>query len=145
MSAIVGEYKGHMRGVDLSDMLLALYQISIKSKKWYSPIVHYCFNVAVVVGWLMYKRHMAQLGMNNKSIMALKDFQCEIASALTKAGKMPLKMKHGRISNDTSTPPKRTNASSVQPVADVRYDDIEHWPEYSEVKIDVKIVPMAGP
>ena len=60
MPAIVGEYNQHMGGVDLLDMLLALYRISVKSKKWSSPIVHFCFNAAVVVGWLLYKRHMAR-------------------------------------------------------------------------------------
>ena len=33
MPAIVGEYNQHMGGVDLTDMLLALYRISVKSKK----------------------------------------------------------------------------------------------------------------
>lgn len=91
---------------------MVLYKVKWYTVKWYSPIVHFCFNVAVVAGWLVYKRFMGQLGKSRKSVMALKDFQCERAHALAMAGKRPIKRKWGRLPNDASKPPKRGNSSS---------------------------------
>jgi hypothetical protein len=43
-----------MGGVDLFDMLLALYKCDHKSKKWYRRIFLWSLNVAVVNGWLYF-------------------------------------------------------------------------------------------
>ena len=52
--SIVAEYNKYMGCVDLSDMLIELYRINIRSKKWYMRIVYWCLGVAVVNSWLMY-------------------------------------------------------------------------------------------
>jgi len=140
MPEIVGEYNQHMGGVDLTDMFLALYRIAVKSKKWYSPIVHYCFNVAIVDGWILYKRHMIQHGKTKKQCMGLKDFQCQIACALTKASKK-IQRKRGRPSNDSPAPPKRAKPQPAKPVSDVQYDGLDHWPVHTECKLRCKFCP----
>ena len=81
--------KQHMGGVDLCDMMLESYRISIRSKKWYMRIVYYCLDVAVLNGWLLYRRHSAQ--NNETKHLPLKDFRSAIASALTAAGKITTK------------------------------------------------------
>ncbi|CAB4027971.1 Hypothetical predicted protein [Paramuricea clavata] len=45
---IVHEYNKHMEGVDLCDMLMALYCIKLRTRKWYMHIVYYCIGVAIV-------------------------------------------------------------------------------------------------
>ena len=52
---IVHEYNKHMGGVDLCDMLMALYRIKLRTRKWYTHIVYYCIGVAIVNGWLLYR------------------------------------------------------------------------------------------
>jgi len=43
-----------MGGIDLFDILVSLYKDDHKSNKWYR-------HVAVVNGWILYKRHFKQL------------------------------------------------------------------------------------
>ena len=45
---IVKEYNQHMGGLDLSDMLMSLYKISRKSRKYYMRILYYLLGVATV-------------------------------------------------------------------------------------------------
>lgn len=44
------ENNNHVRGVDLCDMLLSMYQICHRSTKYYTHIIFYCAGVAVVNG-----------------------------------------------------------------------------------------------
>ena len=85
---IVNQYNKHMGGVDLCDMLMALYRIRLGTKKWYFHIVYYGIGVVVVNGWLMYKRH-AQLDMvPKKSMLSLLEFQSRIAESLMREDKV---------------------------------------------------------
>ena len=59
--AIVKEYNEHMGGVDLFDMLMSLYKVDHKTAKWYRHIFLWALNVAVINGWLLYRRHSQQL------------------------------------------------------------------------------------
>ena len=47
---MVVENNNHVRGVDLCDMLLSMYQICHRSTKYYTHIIFYCAGVAVVNG-----------------------------------------------------------------------------------------------
>ena len=46
----VHEYNIHMGGVDLCDMLLALYRICRRSIKYYMHIIFYCVGISIVNG-----------------------------------------------------------------------------------------------
>ncbi len=128
-----------MGGVDLSDMLIELYRTDIRSKKWYMRIVYYCFDLAVVNAWLLYRRHMIQHKENK--FLRLKDFRCSIALALCKAGKGS-KKRRGRPSlEDNSKSKKRQKTAAPQPIYDVRYDEIGHWPATGEKKQRCKYCP----
>lgn len=114
-----------MGGVDLSDMLLELYHIRVRSNKWYMRIVFWCLGVAVVNSWLLYRRHEVQ--RNKKPQLTLIQFQSSITRALADAGKLKIK-KRGRPSNSQDMPieTKKKHNVSVDPVDDVRKDNIGH-------------------
>lgn len=85
---MVVEYNSHTGGIDLCDMLLSLCQIRHRSTIYYMHIVFYCIGVAVVNGWLLYRRHMAQKNVPAKNQLSLLKFQAELAASLCKAGKV---------------------------------------------------------
>ena len=123
--SIVLAYNKHMGGIDLSDMLVALYKTPLRSHRWYLPIFGYILDAAVANAWLLYKREAQML---NARHVPLKAFRCEIASTLVKVNK---KVKVGRPLSATTTPkrgnPKKT-ARKKATSSDVRYDCIDHWP-----------------
>ena len=82
----VQEYNKWMRGVDLADMLIALYRTTIKSKRWYLKVLFHCVDIAKVNVWLLYRRHCDQQKVPKKSQMLLLKFTSSIALALTKSG-----------------------------------------------------------
>ena len=47
--SIVTTYNQFMGGVDLLDALLSLYQIHIRSKKWYHKLVFHFLDVIIVI------------------------------------------------------------------------------------------------
>ena len=71
-----------MGGVDLCDMLIALYGVKIKTKRWYIKICWHVVDVAKVNGWLLYRHHQTQLGIARKKIKTLKTFSIEIGEVL---------------------------------------------------------------
>ena len=135
---IVAKYNKHMGGVDLSDMLIELYRVDIRSRKWYSRISSYCFDTAVVNGWLLYRIHLSQHGV--KKYLPLKDFRCQIAHALTKAGKSGAK-RRSRPSLETAASMPKRKKPDARPVDDIRYDNLGHRPAHSDKKQRCKLCP----
>ncbi|XP_049776145.1 piggyBac transposable element-derived protein 3-like [Schistocerca cancellata] len=134
---IVKEYNEHMGGVDLADMHIELHRINVHSKKWYMQIVYWCFNVAVVNSRLPYRHQLNQRGTTPH--LPLLDFHIHIASGLTMAGNV-VHHKRGRPSTeDTQAPKKRLVAS--RPIANVRYDEVGHWPQQSHQEGHCKRCP----
>lgn len=129
---MVHQYNKHMGGVDKCDMLMALYRINIRTKKWYMHLVYYCVGVSVVNAWLLYRRHCAQKGVQKKDVLALKDFQSRIAIALLQGGKVSVRGR-GRPSTSTSIQQKsKTSATVPIPAAEIRCDNVGHFPEFTE-------------
>ena len=63
---IVKAYNKSMGGVDLVDMLIALYRISVKTKRLYIKVCWHLVNIAKVNGWILYKGHRVQLSIPQK-------------------------------------------------------------------------------
>ncbi|XP_028413305.1 piggyBac transposable element-derived protein 3-like [Dendronephthya gigantea] len=130
---IVEEYNEHMGGVDLCDMLMALYRIKLRSTKFYMHILYYCLNLSIVNGWLLYRRHASQKNVPGKAQMDLLKFQTQVATALLMVDKVR-KPQRGRPSL-TPPPKKKTKCHVIPtPIADVRYDGVGHMPDFSEKK-----------
>lgn len=60
--SIVTTYNKSMGGVDLADMLIALYRIKVKTKRWYIKVFLHLVDICKVNAWNMYCRHYNQLG-----------------------------------------------------------------------------------
>ena len=93
-----------MGGVDLSDMLLELYRINFKSKKWYMHIFYYLLDLSVVNAWLLYHRMMSQSTSNN--ILHLCNFKEEISDGLIKQA--AIKKRRPKLNSLESTPKRNT-------------------------------------
>ena len=93
--SIVKEYNKFMGGVDLHDMLVALYRINIRAKRYYLRIIFHLIDMCVVNAWLLYRRHVTLTGETKH--MTLMDFRSDVARALLRAGKV-INRKRGRPS-----------------------------------------------
>ncbi|XP_065584309.1 piggyBac transposable element-derived protein 3-like [Artemia franciscana] len=123
----IAEYNKFMGGVDLSDMLIELYRIDIRGKKWYMRLFYYFLDLSVVNAWLLYRRHMGQQGRtHNKSLL---DFKSEIANYLTSTNDGTPKPRGRPLRDQDCSTPKRPKLAKPKPYDSVRYDGIQHWPE----------------
>ena len=134
---IVKQYNKAMGGVDLADMLIALYRIPARTKRWYLKIFWHMVDIAKVNAWILYKRQYQQLKEVQPNspgkFLKLIDFSSEIASALIGANKPTPSCSRGRPakrrSMDTSIPVKGKQPTVRLPVSDIRYDQVGHWPD----------------
>jgi len=106
---IVREYNQHMGGVDLADMLLALYRIDRRSKKYYNRIIYYLFGVCTTNAWILYK-------INTGEKISLLEFTLELSLDLMRAGKVATAIE----------PILRYNRQ--KPSKDLRFDNVDHMP-----------------
>lgn len=143
--AIVKEYNQHMGGVDLFDMLMSLYRSDHKSTKWYKRIFLWALNLAVVNGWLLYRRHCNQKNIPQRNQSNLAKFTANIAEALILDKKLPpeLSRKRGRPSysavnnsdnNKVSEGPKKRRVNFAISGSEARHDNFGHFPAHSQPK-----------
>ncbi|CAF4935258.1 unnamed protein product [Pieris macdunnoughi] len=113
-----------MGGVDLCDMLIALYRTSFKSRRWYMNIFGQMLDIAVNNAWLLYRR---KCNMNSQKNISLKKFRQRLA--------IELRQNRRSIEREPPSPlPKKAliqNPSAPRPPVPVRYDGYHHWSEYT--------------
>lgn len=132
--SVIQEYNKSMGGVDLADMLISLYRTSFKTKRWYIKILFHLVDIAKVNAWLIYRRHCDQLKVAKRSQMSLLQFTSGIASGLTTAETTKQPVGRPRRSDGIDTPLVKRKRPTDIPVADTRYDQVGHWPEFREKK-----------
>ncbi|XP_013194243.2 piggyBac transposable element-derived protein 2-like [Amyelois transitella] len=116
---IVKQYNVHMGGVDLADMLVALYRTEFKGHRWYLVIFSQMLDICVNNAWLLYRRdHKLS---NQKPALKLKCFRLNVAAALAAAGRDEIKPEDFKS-------PKIVTPSGPLPIDSIRYDCIGHWP-----------------
>lgn len=59
-------YNAHMGGVDIADMLTALYRIHMKTRRWYMSINAQKLDIALNNSLLLYRRNCKPLTNENK-------------------------------------------------------------------------------
>ena len=134
---MVKEYNRSMGGVDLSDMRISLYQVDIQTRKrWYLKIIKNCVNICNVNAWLLYKRFSDELDVPKKEQRSLLHFTKEVADALLSAGKGPKEAagKKRRSSSISVCKSVGKKPMVANPVADVRFDEVHHWPEFEDTR-----------
>ena len=142
---VVRVYNAHMGGVDLLDSLIGLYRTHLRSKKWYHKIFYHMMDMVVVNSWLLYRRCATATGGATK-LMSLHDFKACVAEGLCTGGKevsAQKSRKRGRPCTEETTAAKRT-AAERQPVDDVRFDAIGHWPKWTSDRQRCKITLCKG-
>ena len=137
---VVQEYNKNMGRVDLSDMLIALYRTTTKTKRWYLKVLFHCVDISKVNAWLLYRRHCQQLGILRNRQLSLLKFTVSIATALVHANS---------IVNSVGYPSKRRASGSIgensrkkstsSPIADIRFDSTSHWLECKSAKRKCKL------
>ena len=85
---IVASYNRSMGGVDLANMLIALYRTKIMTKKrWYLKIIFHIVDICKVNGWLLYCRHCKQNSIASKHQTFLLSFVTEVSLAIRQSSK----------------------------------------------------------
>ncbi len=128
-----------MGGVDLADMLMELYRIDVRSRKYYMRIVYYCIDLCLVNAWLFYRRHCFQ--KNVKKPMSLLDFRMNVADALMGANKNAEKRPGRPLSY---IPVKKGKAIQGPPCNEIRRDGIGHWPIFDTKRKRCQKCPGVG-
>ena len=126
-----------MDGVGLADMLIALYRINVKTKRWYIKVFWHLTDICKVNAWNIYCRHFAQLGTPRSKMLSLCEFSHDLASALMHANKMPravIGRPSKRLSNSNVETQPSKKAVVATPCNDICYDQVGHWPEAVEKK-----------
>lgn len=132
---IIDTYNSRMGGVDLSDMLMSLYRIDIRPKRWYLRLLYYFLNLSIVNGWFLYKRHCSQRRLKSKPLV---DFMASIADSLIKEGKpvdQPSRKRGRPSAEEDIMPVSKTLAPrsySQRPQDSVQLDKVDHWPIHKE-------------
>ena len=124
---IVRQYNVHMGGVDLADMLIALYRTPLKAKRWHLVMFGQMLDMCVCNAWLLYRRDVKLLDQGQH--VPLGKFRRDIAFALhhacqAKRGRPPLE--------DAESAAKIHRFVAPRPVDDKRYDGIGHWPVHDK-------------
>ena len=134
---VVREYNSAMGGVDLADMLIALYRSPMKTKRWYLKVIIHAVDICKVNAWILYRRFADQLRIPKKNQMNLLTFSSKVAAGLTMESKT-LERSVGRprkrrsIDHDTTGPGRRVLTAT--PANCVRIDATAHWPCYRDKK-----------
>lgn len=142
---IVKAYNQHMGNVDLIDMLISLYRINGRSKKYYTKIIFHLIDLSIVNGWLLYRRHCSQLNIQKKNTMSLLSFRISVAESMLKSAPPTPSTKRGRPSLDSTsnennqTTISRTVSNSIPP-SSVRLDKFDHWLIFILQKVVVEIL-----
>ncbi|CAK1599832.1 unnamed protein product [Parnassius mnemosyne] len=112
---IVRQYNAHMGGVDLADMLIALYRTEMRAHRWYIPLFSQMLDICINNAWLMYRRET-----KCPKPIKLKEFRCAIADSLTTVD---------RVVHSKNTEAKKFVTPENQ--MDMRYDQMGHMPSFT--------------
>ncbi|KAH9635667.1 hypothetical protein HF086_001458 [Spodoptera exigua] len=114
-----------MGGVDLADMLVALYRTPFRGHRWYLPIFSQMLDICINNAWLLYRRDM-KARHDTKKQKSLKTFTIEILESLRKFERTKTS-DIGRLSSNSIATIQKPVAERL-PDAE-RYDQIGHYPK----------------
>ena len=130
---VVEQCNKSMGRADLSDMSISLYRTPIKAKRWCLKVLFHRVDIAKVNAWLIYRLHCNQLKVSKKSQLSLMKFTMMIAAALTKSRTIQRAIgRPSKIKSNGDLPLEKRKQPAPVPVAEVRYDNVAHRPEFRE-------------
>ena len=134
---IAKDYNSIMGGVDLADMLIALYRSPMKTHQWYLKVLIHCVDIWKVNSWLLYRRYANQLSIPKRNQMTLLKFSSMIADGLLFEGKpvdRPVGRPPKRKSLENVTEGKRRRVVTPTPSNCSRTDETGHWQVFRDKK-----------
>ncbi|KAL6462492.1 hypothetical protein MHYP_G00289140 [Metynnis hypsauchen] len=126
---IIKEYNTSMGGVDMLDAHLARCKFSIRTRRWYMILFWHFLSVAVINAWLLYQHDCEAQGITGSNILKLRKFQGLVAQGLVDVGTAG---RRGRPPTPGPFSPPQPRFVRVYQSADVRFDQITHWPVKEE-------------
>lgn len=150
---IIREYNSHMGGVDLMDGLMGRYHIKIKSHDVMTRLFYHFIDMAATNSYILYRRIHAErcndsddISVEDEKLLELPEFREQIAAGLvtytekrsvgrptSRQSSRPLSRQssHSSHSSRPNTPqPSTSGKRAKHPVADIRYDGIDHFPNW---------------
>lgn len=100
---IVTMHNKSMGGVDLVDMLIALYRINVKTKRWYIKLFCYLVDICKVNASNMYWRLYSQLVLPSNRMLTLCQFSNELVKVLMHVNKASTLNQRGKPSKQQSS------------------------------------------
>lgn len=126
---IIKEYNASMGGVDMLDAHLARCKFPIRTRRWYMILFWHFLCVAVINAWLLHQRDCEAQGITGSKVLKLRKFQGLVAQGLVEVGAA---RQRGRPSTPGPSCPPPPRFVRVHQSADIRFDQIAHWPVKEE-------------
>lgn len=117
---IVHSYNRHMGGVDLCDMLMSLYRVTHRSRKWYHHIFFYSLNLMIVNSWLIYRQIEDRKGIPKRQQLSLLKFHTDVAESFLLLNKGEGRNKRRSYGGAAGDGPQR--------------DGVGHWPVFLDAQ-----------
>jgi hypothetical protein len=108
---LIGAYNKNMGGVDKNDMLMALYRMKMKGRKWYKRLFFHMVDLCIVNAWTI-------LRQTTSPRLPLVTFKLEVAVALLKA-----EMLHHPMAAPVPRIPTRAGAGAGADAGEGEADD----------------------
>lgn len=130
---IIREYNAHMGGVDLMDAYIGRNGLKIKTKDMATRIFYHLLDMGITNAFVLYRRLNYERKKTTESKlkdMTMREFRVNIAKELcVTMEKRPV----GRPS--TQSAPSSVGKKAIHPVASMRLDGFNHFPEWGSKKV----------
>lgn len=119
--SLIKYYNKNMGGVDKCDMLISLYRIFLKTRKWYKRIIFHLIDMCITNAWILYRA-------SKDATISLCIFKLEVARGLLLSS---VKRSEGFA---VPHPPPSLTVSAKDVNVDCRYDGVEHFSKLMDIK-----------
>ncbi|XP_003376944.1 conserved hypothetical protein [Trichinella spiralis] len=126
----------NMGGIDLNNMLAALYRIEHKSRKWTRRIFFWIISTAMTNAWQLYKRDRKEMPGPCTGTLDLLSFTCQVSQSLCLVNKpIATSRSHSRAPSPTpALTSRRLGRRPTDVSREVAKDQTSHWPEITQTR-----------
>lgn len=127
---IVRLYNKNMGGVDLFDMLMHLYKLPSRAKRWPVPLISFMIDLSLVNAFLLYR---ADQKVDNDVVESSKAFRLRVVEALV-SSKPKKKVGRPTLEESSRTEEVPRNHTKKLPPDVLRLDQHNHFVVFQEKK-----------